>query len=69
MATANAEDVAKRLREAVARWDRDHLKRYLAMLDPSFEIDDPTFRSRARMLYADSTRDSCRPSLTWHSKF
>lgn len=43
MAKANPQDVAKKLRDAFAVWDREHLERYLAMLDPGFEVDDPMF--------------------------
>ena len=43
MAKASAQEVAERLRMVFAAWDREHLERYLAMLDPGFEVHDPMF--------------------------
>jgi hypothetical protein len=43
MAVAQAEDVAKRLRDAIAALNRHDLDPYIAMMDPAFEIDDPNF--------------------------
>jgi predicted ester cyclase len=43
MARARAEDVAEKLKDAFSAWDSEHLERYLAMLDPGFEVHDPMF--------------------------
>jgi predicted ester cyclase len=44
MARANPEEVAKRVRDAFAAYDRHDLKPYLAMIHPDFVINDPSFR-------------------------